>query len=153
MAYQKRDPRTGPFDGRERSEFAPNPGGGVPDSSVAAAASGLNVVLGLWLIVAPWVLDYSGQDNAVWNRVVVGAAIAVLAITRMVSPVSTAPLSWVNVVLGGWLVVAPFVLTYNDTTETAAIYWNDIVVGVLVLILAAISAVTGRASGRGRIGA
>jgi hypothetical protein len=30
------------------------------------------VILGLWLIVSPWVLGYSGQVNATWNAVIVG---------------------------------------------------------------------------------
>jgi hypothetical protein len=104
-------------------------------------ASGLNIILGLWLIIAPWVLDYSSQNNAVWNQVVIGIAVATLATARVAAPEKFASLSWTNFVLGTWLVIAPFVLRYNDTTNTAAIYWNDIIVGVLILALAAWSAI------------
>lgn len=46
-------------------------------------------------------------------------------------------LAWVNVVLGVWLIVAPYVLSYS-TTSTAL--WNDIIIGVLVAIVALIGA-------------
>jgi hypothetical protein len=108
--------------------------------SQVQTASGLNIILGLWLIIAPWVLDYSSQNNAVWNQVVIGIAVATLALVRAAAPAKFAGLSWTNFVLGAWLVVAPFVLRYNDTTNTALIYWNDIIVGVLILALAAWSA-------------
>lgn len=52
--------------------------------------SGINLLLGLWLIIAPWVLDYSSQNNAVWNHVVIGIAIAVVALDRVMAPVQTA---------------------------------------------------------------
>jgi hypothetical protein len=110
-------------------------------------ASGINFLLGVWLVIAPWVLGYSGQDNAVWNQVGVGAAIAIVAMARVSAPDTWAPLSWMNVVLGGWLVVAPFVLQYNATSNTEPIYWNDIIVGAAVLILALISTAGARRGG------
>jgi hypothetical protein len=123
----------------------PGAGGGVSSTTgIVAMASGMNVLLGLWLIIAPWVLDYSTQENAVWNQVVIGIAITTLALVRAAVPSSEPALSWTNFVLGGWLVLAPFVLTYNDTTSVTAIYWNDIIVGLAVLTLAGISAAAGR---------
>ena len=110
-------------------------------------ASGITFLLGVWLVIAPWVLGYSGQDNAVWNQVGVGAAIAIVALARVNAPDPWAPLSWVNVVLGGWLIVAPFVLEYNATSNTDPIYWNDIIVGAAILLLALIST-TGARRGR-----
>lgn len=110
-------------------------------------ASGINFLLGVWLVIAPWVLGYSAQDNAVWNQVGVGVAVAIVALARVNAPDSWAPLSWVNAVLGGWLIVAPFVLEYNTTSNTDPIYWNDIIVGAAILILALIST-TGARRGR-----
>jgi hypothetical protein len=40
----------------------------------------VNAVLGLWLIVSPWVLGYSAMvAAAMWNQVVVGLIVAALA--------------------------------------------------------------------------
>lgn len=47
-------------------------------NQTAKFASGLNVVLGLWLIVAAWFLGYTGSQ-AMWNDMLVGIALVVLA--------------------------------------------------------------------------
>lgn len=39
----------------------------------------VNVVAGVWLVAAPFVLGYSRESLALWNGVVVGIVIAVLA--------------------------------------------------------------------------
>lgn len=49
-------------------------------------ASGLNDLLGLWMVLSPWALDFSTADDAVWNATVVGGSIALLAVIRMLSP-------------------------------------------------------------------
>lgn len=40
----------------------------------------VNAVLGLWLIVSPWVLGFAGLQAAMANAVIVGAVVAALAI-------------------------------------------------------------------------
>lgn len=44
--------------------------------------SWINFILGLWLIVAPFVLEYRHISAAMWNSVVVGIVVAILAIYR-----------------------------------------------------------------------
>ncbi|MGE5219972.1 MAG: SPW repeat protein [Chloroflexota bacterium] len=46
-------------------------------------------------------------------------------------------LSWINFVLGLWLVVAPFALRYN-MVPTAT--WNNVIVGIAVAALSIIRA-------------
>ncbi|GAA3223781.1 hypothetical protein GCM10017691_11120 [Pseudonocardia petroleophila] len=113
------------------------------DEGVAAAVfSALIFLAGVWLVLAPFVLDYpdiSGGFDARWNDRVVGAAIAVVAVVRMVSPNRTVGVGLVNVVLGAWLVAAPFLLFYNDDRVATAATVNDIAVGALVIALACAS--------------
>lgn len=108
--------------------------------STVRASSGVNVVLGVWLIAAPFVLAYSEVRAAMWNDVIVGVVILALAGYRVAQPAQSAGLSWVNVVLGIWLIAAPFALGYGDTT---AAMWNDVIVGIAVAVLGAVSAMTG----------
>ena len=42
-------------------------------------------------------------------------------------------LSWVNFVLGLWLIIAPFVLHYR---EVSLVTWNSVIVGIVIAILA-----------------
>jgi hypothetical protein len=99
----------------------------------------VNVVLGLWLIVSPWVLGYAMQTTPAWNAYVLGVIIAVAAIAALVA--FHAWEEWVNVVLGIWLVVSPWILGF--TTLTAAL-WNQVVVGIVVGALALWSTMTTR---------
>ncbi len=39
----------------------------------------LNVILGVWLILSPWIFGYVGKSGALWNSVIVGILVAVLA--------------------------------------------------------------------------
>jgi len=39
----------------------------------------LNLIVGLWVLVSPWVLGFQGTTNAMTIHVVVGIAVAVLA--------------------------------------------------------------------------
>jgi hypothetical protein len=104
-------------------------------AEVVHTPSELTVLAGTWLIIAPLVLDHGTADVAFigWNDVIVGLAIVALAFLRVVMPDDTAPLSLVNLGLGAWLIVAPFVRGYH-TAPLATL--NDIVVGIAVVVLA-----------------
>lgn len=99
--------------------------------------SGTNIVAGLWLLIAAFVLGYAGIAAALWNEILVGAAIAVLAWLRVSNPTQRAGLSWTNVVLGLWLIGAPFILGYAGT---AAAMWNEVIIGLVVASLGTWSA-------------
>ena len=51
-------------------------------AEVARAVRFLNVVAGIWLIVAPWVLDGVGSPVALWGSVIAGVLIVGLALPR-----------------------------------------------------------------------
>jgi hypothetical protein len=92
--------------------------------------SALNMIAGFWLIVSAWVLGFNGVPVAVWDTVLVGIAVAVLAAIRLGTP-GTEGLSWINLILGVWLIISPFVLGFRE-----AAMGNAIVLGILVLLLA-----------------
>ena len=118
--------------------------------------SGINIVAGLWLIVAPFVLGHQGIQAALWNDVLVGIIVAAFAVARVARPLMNPSLSWINAVLGLWLIVAPFALGYGRAVEAEALaaegvvgaaptaMWNDIIVGVIILVLGAWSALSAR---------
>ena len=122
--------------------LAPRRGGGSDPSAVSA----LNFLAGVWLVLAPFALDYEnlgpGFDGR-WNDIVIGIAVAVVALVRMVAPYRSVGIAAINVGLGGWLVVAPFVLAYNAAGAAGAATLNDVIVGAFVLVVAAVSAALG----------
>lgn len=86
-----------------------------------------NLILGLWLVISPWALSYMTEARPTWNAVIVGVIIAVAAIAALVAFHKWE--EWINVVLGAWLIVSPFLLGF---AAHATALWNQIVVGVLV---------------------
>lgn len=115
----------------------------TPEHTPAATIPSAMVFLaGIWLIIAPFSLDYrntGGGFDGYWNDVVIGVALAVVALVRIALPFATAPLGLVNVLLGLWLIVAPFVLAYNTGADATQATVNDMVVGAVVAVLAAVS--------------
>lgn len=101
------------------------------------AASGLNIVAGIWLIVAPFVLAYSSLMVPLWNDIIVGAVVLIFGWIRVSQPDRNVWLSWTNLVLGLWLLIAPFSLGYAGTP---AAVWNDVSLGIIVAALAGWSA-------------
>ena len=102
--------------------------------STVVAASGLNIIAGIWLICAPFVLGYDNGDPY-WNDIVFGAIVTVLAFARTFGAYGASWMSWLNMLIGAWIVASAFWL---DDTSTARV--NDIIVGGVIFILGAASA-------------
>ena len=66
----------------------------------------LPALAGIWLMMSPAVLGYADPARA--NDRIIGPIVASLATIAMWEV--SRPLRWVNVVLGAWLLVAPWLL-------------------------------------------
>ena len=90
--------------------------------------------LGVWDIALPFVIGFDRVQAFVWNHIVVGMILmlagARAALTGNVRTAKT--MDWIAAIAGVWLIVAPFLL---GTPEVPAGLRNDIVVGVIVLVL------------------
>jgi hypothetical protein len=112
----------------------------------ARTASGINILLGLWLVVSPWVFQYDGRAAAL-SSVTVGALIALLAAIRVASLHNSAGLSGINLLLAFGTAAAPWV--YGYAINTGAL-WNNVSVGALVAVLSVLSAIATDADRRRR---
>lgn len=90
----------------------------------------LNLALGVWLFISPWILDFSGAAAAAWNAYIVGAGFAIFALIALGKPDRWE--EWVNVVIGAWAVISPWVLGYSSVTVAT---WNAVIVGAIVLLV------------------
>lgn len=100
----------------------------------ARALSIVSILAGIWLVIAPFVLNYRSSGN-VWQEVVLGIIVGVLGIIRLVAVNVTWP-SWTNVLIGLWTIIAPWIIQSSTTTAR----WNEVIVGVVLTIFAYSSA-------------
>ena len=99
--------------------------------------SWLNVIVGVWLFISPWVLGTTSDAATAWNAWIIGAAIFVVALIALGATASASAVApWVNVVLGVWLFISPRVLRYTDVSDGAVNAWVFGVVTVLVALWA-----------------
>lgn len=107
----------------------------------AKSLNGLVAVVGLWEVLAPFILGYSAITIAMWNALIVGVLLIVLAVWAMLSEHDRLDqnLDWIIAVLGMWLASAPPALLYS---ATAIALWNDLIVGIIVIVLALWAATT-----------
>ena len=101
------------------------------DASVANIG---NVILGIWVLISPFVLGFSRLENVKWNNVATGAAVALLALSR-----ESGSSGALNILLGGWLIASAFVLQLNGTP-----FWNNIILGICIVLVALIASSTTR---------
>jgi hypothetical protein len=92
----------------------------------------VNLILGVWLFVTPWIFDFAG-GAAGWNAWIIGALIALIAIAALMA--FTEWEEWANLVLGLWAIVAPYNLGFEGNKQALA---NHLIVGIAVAVLAAV---------------
>jgi uncharacterized membrane protein HdeD (DUF308 family) len=121
----------------QSTDFKGTGSGGTP-YLVASWPGWLGVLGGIWLIVAPFVLNYSG-DNKLLYQDIIGGVVAILLFGYYALAAEMANTSLVRQLVGGiaalggiWLIVSPFVLNYTATTNAM---WNDIIAGAAFVVV------------------
>jgi hypothetical protein len=90
-----------------------------------------NLVLGAVLLFSPWIFGFdSGKVSA--NANITGLVIAVLAVAALAAYAVWE--EWLNLVVGLWAMVSPWVLGFQGTTAMIV----HVVIGAAVAILAVI---------------
>jgi SPW repeat-containing protein len=90
------------------------------------------LLLGIWLFFSPWILGfYAAIPGASWNFFVIGVAFIVFAAFGL--KLAATWEEWVNLVLGAWLLVSPWVLRYSDNITARD---DAVVVGLIVAAMA-----------------
>jgi hypothetical protein len=95
----------------------------------------LNLLVGIWLIATPFVMKFTYLTSPMWNDIIFGAIIAVFAIIKIYSPMRALSLSWLNAIIGLWLILSPLFINYPDLNSQ----WSNVISGVLVVIFGTFS--------------
>jgi hypothetical protein len=95
-----------------------------------------NILLAAFLFTTPWLFAYSNQATR-WDMWITGAAVAAIALLAIVAYAAWE--EWVNVALGIWLVVSPWLLGF---AHTRAMHFS-IGIGLAVILMALIELMLG----------
>ncbi|MCL4801457.1 MAG: SPW repeat protein [Burkholderiales bacterium] len=91
----------------------------------------VNLIVGLWVLVSPWALGYAAEATPMWNAVVLGILVAAAALIALFRVMAWE--EWVNLALGVWLAVSPWLLGFSGL---ASAMWNALIAGAIVAVLA-----------------
>ncbi|MFH9296248.1 SPW repeat protein [Streptomyces sp. NPDC017520] len=95
-------------------------------------------LVGLYCAVSPWVLHFTASQPAlVTHNLVMGIAIAVLALGFTAMPERMYGLSWAICAMGAWIIVSSWVVGSSPDT---GIVINNIIVGGLTVLLGMVCA-------------
>jgi len=95
----------------------------------------INLVLGIGLISAPWVFGFTNIEMANRNAWIAGAVIGVTSIAALVSFAEWE--EWVNLVLGLWVAISPWALSFNLVISETAVR-AQVALGLVIVVLAAV---------------
>ncbi|MGW1543456.1 SPW repeat protein [Streptomyces sp. NPDC002309] len=105
-----------------------------------ALVDGPVFLLGLYCAVSPWVVHYAtGQPALATHNLIIGVAIALLALGFTRAPERMYGLSWAMCALGVWMIISPWIVGRGPD---AGPIWNNIIIGALALILGLVCAGT-----------
>jgi len=106
-------------------------------SGQVTTASGLDVLAGIWLLISPWCVGFSAVSGATSNDVIFGIIIGILALVRFFNNAASPAVSWINAILGIWVLISPWVLGFG---HVQAFWVNNLITGIVVIVLACWSA-------------
>ncbi|GAA1580237.1 hypothetical protein GCM10009789_37560 [Kribbella sancticallisti] len=105
----------------------------VAETQTAQAVEGLTFLAGLYLAISPWVVGFTGFTTLTGNNLIVGIAMALLAIGFAAAYERTHGIAWVMPLVGAWTIVAPWAVS-GDVATTSTILSNVVTGGVAVLL-------------------
>jgi len=92
----------------------------------------VTLVLAICLFISPWVIGFTAAMVPAWNAWIVGVLLGALALATLSMFAEWE--EWVNVVLGLWLIVSPWLLHFAADRNTMI---THVILGMLVVAASA----------------
>lgn len=97
-------------------------------------------LVGLYCAVSPWVVHYTATQPALaTHNLIIGIAIAMMALGFTMAPERMYGLSWAMCAIGAWMVLAAWIV---GSGPDAGVIWNNVLVGALAFCLGLACAAT-----------
>lgn len=107
---------------------------GVLGGPRTVVTEGLLMLGGAYTAVSPWVIGFSATQPALTaNNVILGLVLVAIGLGITGTPERRGGISWTAVPIGAWLIAAAWVM--HRGMLTAGVFWNNIVVGAIAIVL------------------
>jgi hypothetical protein len=90
-------------------------------------------ILGILLVIAPFVLGYTLDSPALWSNIILGVIVFVVSAIKGLFPDRTRWEYIIAAIMGILAILAPFALGFNMITSAM---WASVVLGVVLAVLA-----------------
>jgi thiol:disulfide interchange protein len=95
--------------------------------------SWINLLVGIWLLIAPFTMGAAPISGApVANDVVLGVLLIATSWWILAATAPPTRTAWFQALCGLWLIASPFVLKYSGMRAPTG---NDVVMGVVAIIV------------------
>lgn len=112
---------------RERYEQA-------AETPLAWLVEGLTLLGGTYAAISSWVIGFNHRSPALTaNNLIVGIAVALLAVVFATNYARAHGLTWVTPLLGAWLIIAPWVV--HHVARTTPMIASNVVTGACLAAL------------------
>jgi bacteriorhodopsin len=91
-------------------------------------------IIGVLLVIAPFVLGFTANPAALWTSVILGAAVVIVSLIKGLVNDTAQWEYWLVGLFGLAAIVAPFVLGFSNNTRSE---WTSIILGALAIIFSA----------------
>jgi SPW repeat len=102
---------------------------------------GFSFLVGLFVAASPWIVGFAGLTTLAITNLIVGGALALLAIGFASAYGRTHGIAWVAPCLGVWTIIAPWVVSGNVATTRTIL--SNVIAGALALLLGLATALLG----------
>lgn len=95
-------------------------------------ASWLNLIIGVWLVFAPWTLHFAVSTDA-GNCVLFGLLAIIVSVWSLAASPQSHVAAWFNLIFGIWMFISAWALAMGAGSGAV---WNAVITGVLLFAFA-----------------
>lgn len=99
----------------------------------AQVVDGLTFLAGLYMAISPWVVGFDHFTTLTVNNLIIGAALAMLAVGFASAYGRTHGLAWVVPIIGIWMIITPWVISGSVATTGTIV--SNVIVGAVAALL------------------
>ena len=105
----------------------------VAETPQARVLEGCTLLAGLYTAISPWVVGFSSMRDIAVTNLIVGIALAVLALGFATAYGRTHNLAWVTPLIGVWVLITQWVIL--GSAVPGGVIINNVVTGGVIIVL------------------